>query len=180
MAESNATSAPVVAAGRLHRQRQRRIRNAARAVLALGIAILLFAALRPLPAPPDAQAPRLPDVATLPTGDDSVDDRERRLAELSRAGNVFAPDRLAWRDDEVQVATTDAEDEPPATETTTPVSPGAAKPGLGPIRLTERPTAFWHAADGAQAAACGHRVDLSHPAIQRGMLDLLNHRPSPR
>ena len=140
MAKTDATSSPVITAGRLHRQRQRRIRNAAHAVLALALAVLLFAALRPLPVPPAASAPVLPAVAPLPSDADPVETRERRLADLARSGNVFAPDRLAWEEDEIETAAVDPDDQPDPADLA-PVSPGAAKPGLGPIRLTERPTA---------------------------------------
>jgi len=135
------TSVPVSTAGRLHRQRQRRVRNASHAVLAVGGGVLLFAALRPLPAPPTPDAPELPAVGALPLASDDVEARERRLADLSTSGNVFAADRLAWEEEQVELASSETEDEPEDVATNAPVSPGAAKPGVGPIRLTERPTA---------------------------------------
>lgn len=141
MADTTTTSVPVATAGRLHRQRQRRVRNGAHAVLALGGGVLLFTALRPLPAPATPDAPELPAISAIPLGSDAVDARERRLAELSTSGNVFAADRLAWQDEQVELATNETEDAPVEPDETGPVSPGAAKPGVGPIRLTERPTA---------------------------------------
>lgn len=137
MADANATTQIPLAGARVRRT-QRRAALIAGGALAVGLGAIAVATLRPLPSPQADEELSIPDAPVARALSDALEHRQQRLAALAQAGNVFAPDRLAWKNGEASVQNEEVVEEPQAPSATPPVAHGAAQPV---ITLTERPTA---------------------------------------
>jgi len=135
-------------AGASRARAARAARVAGAVALGAGGVALLGAWLWPLPEPaaPGVATPGSAP-ASLP-GEESIEARRDRLAALSSAGNVFAPDRAAWPSvDTEDEAVAQAEDEPDASGDDQASSASVADASGGApalpedIPLTARPTA---------------------------------------
>ncbi len=137
MAETTNARTSVTTAGQRLKRREKRTGAIALGALVLGGGVLAIAAFRPLPAPTIAGPPVLPAITPPGALGDPIDARETRLSTLARSGNVFAPDRLAWAEDDPPEETDETvENEAPDVTIADSTSP---LPAI--ITLTERPTA---------------------------------------